>query len=199
MIKKQYLIFCFIAIFILINFTIGCTENQGKTNGDNIQPTTILTVKIDEFQTNYTLEDLEALETYTDSGRKIITTLLPDSIDIDNIHEYTGVRIPTLINEIEDLPDYYNVSVTSSDGRNVIFTMNETLGKVDIYNETGNVTSNKTAVMIIAYKEDGSYYWEIDPENETGPLRIAFVGEDVITSSNLWSRMVETIEIIPII
>ena len=50
--------------------------------------------------------------------------------------------------------------------------------------------------MLLAYKEDGSYYSEIDPDNEIGPLRIAYVGNNVITSSNLWSKMVVSIEVI---
>jgi hypothetical protein len=48
-------------------------------------------------------------------------------------------------------------------------------------------------VMILAYKEDGSYYSEIDPKNEIGPLRIAFLG-DYYTPSGLWLKMVVSIE-----
>jgi hypothetical protein len=76
--------------------------------------------------------------------------------------------------------------------------MNETLGYVDVYNETGDIISDETAVMILAYKEDGSYYSEIDPDNEIGPLRIAFVGDNIITSSSLWSKMVVSIKIISV-
>ena len=52
--------------------------------------------------------------------------------------------------------------------------------------------------MILAYKEDGEYYSEIDPENVIGPLRVAFVDDNVITSSNLLSKMVVSIDVISI-
>jgi len=75
--------------------------------------------------------------------------------------------------------------------------MNESMGEVEVYNENGNITEDETAEMIVAYKENGEYYSEIEPDNEVGPLRIAFVGEDTpITSSSLWAKMITTIDII---
>jgi hypothetical protein len=52
--------------------------------------------------------------------------------------------------------------------------------------------------MILAYKEKDMYYSEIDPEGEIGPLRIAFVKDDVITASNIWSKMVVSIDIVSV-
>ncbi len=181
---------------MLVAVTIGCIENNEKPNGQEEEPSVLLIIMFDDFQANYTLEDIETLESYSGTGRNIKTKLLPDSVEISDIHEYTGVRITTLLEKIPNLPDNYNISVISEDGWTATYTMNETLGYVDVYDETGNIISTVAAVMIIAYKEDGSYYSEFDPENEIGPLRVAFVGDDVITSSSLWSKMVVSIEII---
>ena len=45
--------------------------------------------------------------------------------------------------------------------------------------------------MIIAFKKDGEYI----TESEEVPFRIAFINGDKITASNLWARMVTSIEI----
>ena len=197
MTKKRVLLVNIIVFLFIISLTVGCMEEKKKTNGEEEQ-SILLTLLFGDYQTNYTFEEIEALDSYTGQGGYIKTKLLPDSVVISDIYEYTGVRITTLLDEIPNIPDSYNVSIVSSDGWTATYTKNETLGFVDVYNETGEIISNETAVMILAYKEEGSYYSEIDPENETGPLRIAFVGDNVITSSNLWSRMVVSIKIIPL-
>ena len=198
MIKRRFLLVNMLVLMMIIALTVGCIENNEKTNGQEGEPSVLLTVTFGDYQANYTLEDIETLDSYSGTGRYIKTKLLPDSVVIGDIHEYTGVRITTLLDEIPNLPDNYNVSVISEDGWTTTYTMNETLGYVYVYNETGDIISTETAVMILAYKEDGSYYSEIDTDNEIGPLRVAFVGDTVITSSNLWSKMVVSIEIIPI-
>jgi len=184
-----------LVFLMIISLTVGCVEEDKKTNGDE-EPSVLLTVTFGDYQKNYTLEDIEELDSYTGTGGYIKTKLLPDSVVISDIIEYTGVRITKLIEEIPNIPDNYNVSVISADEWTANYTKNETLGFVDVYNETGEIIQNETAVMILAYKEDGSYYSEIDPENETGPLRVAFVDDNAITSSQLWSKMVVSIEII---
>jgi hypothetical protein len=180
-----------ITVFIIILSTIGCIENNEK---DVI----ILTISFNDYNAEFSLEDLESIESYTGSGQYIKTKLLPDSIVLSDLISYTGVRIYKILEEIPNLPDYYNVSVVSSDGWTTTYTMEDIDGNVDVYDEGGNILTNKTAVMILAFKENGDYYSEIDPDGETGPLRIAFVDENVITSSDLWSKMVISLEVISI-
>jgi uncharacterized membrane protein len=188
MIIKKHLLTIFTIIIIIIT-TLGCIEN----NEDKI----ILTVTYNNYTADYTLKDLESIESYTGTGRYIKTKLLPDSIVIEDSHSFTGVKVNTLLNEISELPNNYNISIISSDDWTTTYTLNEINGIVDIFDETGNLTNGNTE-MILAYKEDGKFYSEIDPENEIGPLRVAFIGNDIITSSSLWSKMVVKIEIIEI-
>jgi hypothetical protein len=180
-----------IVVFILIISTIGCIENNEK---DEI----ILTVNFNNYNAEYSLEDLESIESYTGSGRFIKTKLLPESIVLSDIVTYTGIRMYKILENIPNLPDNYNISVVSSDDWVSTYSMKDIDGIVDVYDEEGNILVNKTAVMILAFKENGDYYSEIDPDSETGPLRIAFVDENVITSSNLWSKMVISIDVISI-
>ena len=198
MIKRRFLLVNILIFLIFITITIGCIENNETPNGQDEESSVLLTVIFDDYQANYTLQNIEVLDSYSGTGGYIKTKLLPDSIVISDIINYTGVRITSLLEVIPNLPDNYNLRVISDDEWTVNYTMNETHGYVDVYNEKGDIISNETAVMILAYKEDGSYYSEIDPENEIGPLRIAYVGNNVITSSSLWSKMIVSIEIIPI-
>ena len=184
---KKFIILVILIVLNLIFLTLGCIENTEEDE--------ILTITYENYSMNYTLNDLESMESYTGTGRYIKSKLLPDSIVIENSNSYTGVKIINLLDDISGMPENYNLSIISADGWFVNFTKNEVMGYVDIYDEMGNIISNQTTVMILAYKENGEYYNVIGEDDDIGPLRIAFVGNDVITSSNLWSRKVVSIYI----
>ena len=195
MTKKRGL-FGFICVILIITvFTIGCFEN---TNDQDDKNSIILIINCNNEKNTFTLDELENIESYSDTGRYIKTKLLPDSIEISDSHEYTGIRLVTLLEQTASLPDNYYVSIVSSDDRIVNFTKDEIFGNIDIYDENGEIISSDGAVMLLAYIEDGKYYSEIDTGNEIGSFRVAFVGDDIITSSSLWSKMVVSIEIISI-
>jgi hypothetical protein len=188
----------FITLLVSVFLTIGCVEDTNESNDDEIN-SGLLTIRYGDYRQYYSLEELIDLENYSGTGRSIKTKLLPDSIVLTKINEYNGVSIPTLLNEIPNLPDNYNVDVISEDGWSITFSKDETLGYVEVYNESGEIIiSDDSIVMLLAYMENGLFYSELDPENIVGPLRTAFVGDDVITSSNLWSRKVVFIEVIPL-
>ncbi len=190
MLKKIYFPII-IFIILIITSTIGCLENKEKND-------IVLTVSFDDYIREYSLNDLESIESYSDSGRYIKTKLLPEVVEISDSVYYTGVKIVTIFNYIPDLPDNYNAIFTSSDNWTIAFTKDEIEGDVNVYGENGIISLNETAVMILAYKEKDMYYSEIDPEGEIGPLRIAFVKDDVITASNIWSKMVVSIDIVSV-
>lgn len=168
-------------------------DTEDTTNEDEI----LLTIRDRGVNYTYTLSDLEALESYSGSGQYIKTKLLPDTVVLEDQYNYTGVSISSLLEDITVSDDPYQLNIISSDNWTTTFSMNKSLGEVDIYEENGNLTDKGTAVMIVAYKENRKYYSEIDPDNKVGPLRIAFVGEDTpITSSSLWAKMITTIDII---
>ena len=127
MTKRHFLLANMLAFLIVIMLTLGCIENDEKTNGQDEESPVLLTVIFDEYQANYTLEDIEALDSYLGTGSYIKTKLLPDSVVISDLIEYTGVPITSLLGEISDLPDNYNVSIISDDEWTVNYTINETL------------------------------------------------------------------------
>jgi len=152
----------------------------------------ILSIIYESQEINYTLSELEELEAYPGNGSLIKTKVLPDVI-IDGPYNFTGVKFTTIISQMDNLPNNYNITVTASDGWTTVFTKDQINGEIEVYNETGDIIEGGNVSMILAYKEDNEYINE-----EDGPLRIAFIGENAITASNLWSKMVETIEIIEV-
>ena len=174
-------------------------NQEESSNGRDDQSTDdeiLLTIIHQGVNYTYTLSDLKDLPSFTGSGRNIRTRLLPDSVVLGTEYTYTGTPIESLLEDVNISSDKYKLNVTASDGWVTSFTMNESKGIVDLYDEDGMITENGVAIMIVAYKENGEYYSEIDPNNEIGPLRIAIVGDNtLITPSGLWVKMVETIEI----
>jgi hypothetical protein len=195
------LIIIAVVVVAYVNLSEPTDQEQKDTNEDNKidQTPSVFTWIINQTNTEtiFNLTELEELNSVTGQGRYIKTKLLPDTVLIEDAHNYTGIPITSFLNEMNDIPSNYTLLVTASDGWESEYSMNQVNGSVDIYNENGSVIENNTATMILAYKIDGQYYSEIDPDNEIGPFRIAFIGDDnPITSSDLWSKMVVSIEII---
>lgn len=169
-------------------------ENNGQQNGGGqTEESAILTVIYGDEQTNYTLKELEALESYTGMGGR--RTNYPK---IEGQGNYTGVPVITLVEITVGDNENYNIIVYSNDGKNKTYNFSMVQGNVDIYNATN--ASNSTPIgygnvtMIVSYKKDDKYL----NESQDGKLRIAFVNDkkELITSSGLWSKYVASIEIV---
>jgi len=161
---------------------------------DNPQPveTDILTITYNGTQYNYTLSKLKELEAYTDSGRMIKLSMLPEIV-ITESHNYNGTKMTTLLQNIPVTGENYTLSVHSYDGWISNYTYSMVHGEVSVYNDTGSIISNETALMLLTYAEDGVEYTN---ESGSGQLRITFVNDHCITSSKLWAKFVKEIEII---
>jgi len=193
------IVITFAAIAILY-VNLPQDQNIETTNNDDTDEkppaAVIFTATCEDEILSYTLEELENLEAYSGSGNQIKANPLFESneVIINGPFSLIGVQFTTILEQFENLPDNFNITVTASDGYPSSFTKDEAYGTVDVYNETGNVTETTGTTMILAYKEDGEYIPVGD--DEAGPLRIGFVGDEVITLSNLWSKKVVSIEII---
>ena len=177
--------------------TDNTEEESDDPSDENTEEEILLTIIDKGVNYTYKLSDLEEMESVSGSGRYIKTKLLPDTVVLGDQYNYTGVSISSILDDVNISTELYQLNITASDGWTTTYSMNVSMGEVEVYNENGNITEDETAEMIVAYKENGEYYSEIDPDNEVGPLRIAFVGEDTpITSSSLWAKMITTIDII---
>jgi len=188
------------AVIIYVNLPINEEETSDQgSSGDNTKndSETILTIIYGDEQKNYSLKDLEEnFSPVTGTGRYVKSKLLPDTIQItpdlsEAAWTFTGVAVSTLLDEFENLPSNYNISVISDDDRVTNYTKDNVTGIVNLYNETG-IIGTSGAAMILAYKQDNEYI------SDDGPLRIVFVGSDVITLSNLWAKFVVSIVILDV-
>lgn len=174
-----------VAVLVYTNLPDSENDENSISTDSNIKNSAIfLNISVNDQIESYTLSDLENMESYSGVGGKIskkLTTNGPFSV--------TGVKLSTILTEFE-LPINYNVTAIANDGYNQIYTYEESMGNVVIYNDTRIEKGFGGVTLIIAYKIDGKYL--IDPEE--GPLQMVFV-DDYYTASNYWARMLENIEI----
>ena len=167
-------------------------DQQDESDDEEPEETTLLTVIFGDEQINYTLEELEALESYTGIGQLIKDGGLPDNVFFEGPFNYTGVRISTFLDQFDDLPENYNLSVESID-RITEFDFSEIQGDIDIYNQTGKPIEKGGVTMLLAYKKEGEYLDETE-----GSLRVIFVDDGKITLSLYWPKFVLSLEIIKV-
>ena len=219
MVKKQNMMVTFallviivVAISTLIYVNLPVENNDETQKQQGSDGTIDTTDQMDEVKKNmtcslifddqvivYDLLTLETFEQHTGSGRYIKTKLLPDTVSLSEVINFTGIQIQTLLGSLNGLPTNYSIKVTASDGYITEYTIDDISGNVEVYTENGTIAKNASpVVMILAYMEEESYYFKIDPEEDIGPFRIAFVKENTpITSSSLWSKKVISIELLP--
>jgi hypothetical protein len=185
------LIFIIIIAIITIVYVNLPKEEDTKHKTTNEESDTLLTFTFRDEITNYTLNDFEILEEFTGKGTYIKTGWLPDVV-IEGPYNFTGIRVDTILNQIDNLPKNYTIRVSSSDGWTTDYNQSTVSGQVSIYNESGNVTQIGGATMILAYKKEGTYMTDA----EEGPLQVAFINDGKITSSKLWTKMVVSLEIV---
>ncbi|MBN1280667.1 MAG: hypothetical protein JXA00_03370 [Candidatus Thermoplasmatota archaeon] len=179
-----------LAVFIYVNLPPPQTEQDSTT--PLVPSTTLLTVSFNGSYTNYTLDDLEALEPITGSGGYIKTKVLP-TVSTTGPFEYTGVPLLVLLEHLQGLPNNYSITVTSIDNYSRTYTLSEIKGIVPMYNDAGEVLESGEVTMVLVYKENDEYINDTD----VGPLRIAYVDEGAFTPSEFWLKMVTLIEVTP--
>jgi len=138
-------------------------EPSGPTEG------VVLTLVKGSWQVEYTLADLQELDTLTAPGT------YTNSAGVDRTSTYTGVPLMTLLG---NAPADGTVRVTAADG----YSMNYAVEML---------SDESAGTWVLAYQENGE--WMPD---DPGPLRIVQIGEsNPHFTSALSARMVERIEL----
>ena len=172
------------AVVVLIYYAVVPEQKETITPSPS-STEVLLTVVYGEEKTNFTLKDLQSMESYTGYGG--YKTKYPS---VKGPFKYTGVNVTILLEDF-DLPGNYTLKVTASDGWVSNYTWDQIMGNVTVYDINGNETGFGGVTMLLAYAEDGDYNFS------DGPLRIAYVNEDEpITDSFLWAKYVVSMEII---
>ena len=186
---NKYITISFVAVVLLalvVLLYINLSLEQNKTPPPQ-KSEVLLTLTYGDQHIQYTLEDLQSMNTYTGYGG--YKTRYPS---IKGPFEYTGVNITTLLERINTPLVNYTLQVTARDGWVTNYSLNEIYGNVSIYNASGNQTGVGGVTMLLAFVEDGVYNFS------DGPLRIAFVNDnEPYTDSFLWAKCVVSMELIP--
>lgn len=148
----------------------------------------ILTLTYKDQQKTYTLADLQDFECFLGSGGRIKKTG-----SISGPFDYKGVKISKLAEEFSLLPSAYGLVTIADDGYTSSFTYGETQGNIMVYDTEGNELGIGGVTMILAYEEEGQ------TDFSGGPLRVAWVDDGSITSSNLWSKSIVEIEFLDVV
>ena len=197
------IIICLAAIVLLyVNLPDGSSDTDDETTddtngGDEVEElSVVLTVTYGETENEYTLGELENFTSTTGTARKLKAspffstgTIMISPEMTEQANQYTGVKISTIINEISNLPETYNVTISAPDGYDTTLNNSEINGNMVTYNETGNETYIDISV-ILAYKENEEYL------SDDAPLKVAIVGDEPVSLSNIWVSDVVLIEIV---
>jgi len=174
------------AIIILYNNFLR-NENQIENPDENFQKNNIvLQTLYNDTYINYTLDQLEKLESITGYGGYITS-----NNQTSGPYELTGVKILILLKQFNITSEVYSINVKASDGYSKVFNLSYINGEIPFFNENGEEIGIGDVTMIINYKENGEYLDDL-----IGPIRLAFICEDGFTSSKLWIKQVESIIII---
>jgi len=171
-------------------------EDTKDENDQTETPQVSLNITYGDQTVKYTFEDIVEMENISGTGRYLKASPFFSSGTIiivpamnETSNQYTGVKISKIIENIDNLPEIYNVTVSAPDGYSTTFNSTEINGEMITYNESGNESLNDVSV-ILAYKKDGEYL------EEKGPLMVAIIGNEPISLSNQWVSNVFDIEII---
>ncbi len=194
-------IICIAAIALLYvnlpaNDTNDNTDNNTNDGNESEEPPVLLTVTYNDSENEYTLEELESYTSTTGTARKLKASPFFSSGTIiispemnETAEQYTGIKISTILADVTNVPETYNVTISAPDGYSKTLSKSEINGEITTYNETGNETDLEVSV-ILAYKENGEYL------SEDSPLKIAIIGdEEPISLSNIWVSDVVLLEI----
>ncbi len=104
---------------------------------------------------------------------------------------YTGINISSLLWLVGSLQEDDSVRITASDGYNKIFTYDEILGKMEIFDIEGNSLGAGQVIPMLAYLEEG------ETLSDGGPVKLVFITPiGAISSSSYWIKEVVRIEVI---
>ena len=187
-------IVCAVGVLVYTNLPPNNTTPtpSGGTNETRIP---ILTIRYNTEEKNYTFAEIQAFTVYTGKGGYHKNFAGPGSIQ--QVGNYTGVAITTLINQLDSIPQNYSINVTSSDGRYMVYNHSVLLGNLAIYDPLDELNADPIGAgnftMVLAYTFEGEYL----NETKDGKLKIAFLNDEgSITASSLWSKFVVSIDVI---
>ncbi|MHA1910190.1 MAG: hypothetical protein ACTSYA_00720 [Candidatus Kariarchaeaceae archaeon] len=130
---------------------------------------------------SYTMAELIAVDEYQGYGGYIRTTG-----SIEGPHEYTGVSVLSILEDLGYPLDNYSVEMVASDGYTLSYNQDLVEGNVETFDLNGVSLGMDNLIFVLGYEEIG------EAELSGGPLRVMFLSEDdsIVTTGSLWAKYV---------
>jgi DMSO/TMAO reductase YedYZ molybdopterin-dependent catalytic subunit len=146
----------------------------------------VLTMEDFDSTIDLTMDEVMAMVATTGDGG-----FIKETKSVVGPNEYTGVRLKDLVDLVNDSA-VFSIEVVAEDGWEMIYGYDQVDdGEFDYYDPiSGEIIGTGDFDMILAYKIDGEPFEDMN-------FRIAIVDESApITESDLWAKMVRTINVI---
>ena len=150
---------------------------------------TVVTVINGTVSTNYTLDQLKALQPTTGYG----TTKNKSGV-ITGPNTYVGVALTTIIKAAGGMPNGAAVRITAQDGYTKTLTYAQVYqGIFNVYDKTGNpATAGMQPFESLIYSMNGS-----NLDTETGPIEMGIMtSSDQMSDASMWIKLTDKIEIL---
>ncbi|MDH7507628.1 MAG: hypothetical protein QHH15_07605, partial [Candidatus Thermoplasmatota archaeon] len=148
--KINKIITIILVVVITVAAMIIIYNNLPKNKNEKEENEIVLQILYNDTYKNYTLNQLQDLESLTGLGGYITSNNITKGP-----YELTGVNIVTLLNQFDIRSENYSINVKALDGYSRIFNLSYINGNIPIFNEQGEQIKTGGATMIINYKENG--------------------------------------------
>lgn len=172
-----------VAILIVSMFAIGCGES-GESAYEDIEWQLTL---IGDEEMVLEFDEILAMSPY--SGRSGFFT----SVGIVNgPFDIKGVPLLDLCDLVGGVDSSEFVRVAAVDNYSMVFSYNQLHGEFITYDTGLHEVDSDGLVVVLMYELDG----EPLTEDLGNPLRIAIIGDDVLTEGHYWVKWIDRVEIL---
>jgi DMSO/TMAO reductase YedYZ molybdopterin-dependent catalytic subunit len=172
-----------VAMLLLPAFAIGCGGNNGSAYDDIDWQLTIIGDKTVVLN----MSDIAAMPSF--SGRSGFFTTVGI---VNGPFNVKGVKLLDLCDLVGGVNSSEFVRVSAIDEYSMVFSYNQLHGEFITYNTSLHEVDNDGLTVAIIYEQDGVPLIE-----DCGrPLRIALIGNNVLTEGMYWVKWINKIEIL---
>jgi len=185
-------VICIVVIGVVFWQAVPLLVNSPKkTSQVDLPPMSLTLIALNGTQLVLNQTDIGRLPSFESEGG-----LETSAGSLEDIANYTGVTLSTLLALVGGMNSSCALNVTASDGYNMVLTYDQVEGwNFTTYSPvTGaEVSTAQPFTLVLAYYENGA-----NLTSDIGPLRLVILGpQDLLTDGHLWVYEVCTLQIIP--
>ena len=137
---------------------------------------------------SYSFNDLLSMRSTTGLGSRVKTGY---DYSVSGPYEYEGIELMEFLEEVGLVDLDYSVEIIPNDPYLTTLTKNQTLGMVEIFDNSGNSLGLGEMTPVIAFMEGGEYL----SEDYGGPLRLVWLDDHgTPTDGMIWTKYVTKVQ-----